>query len=483
MNEEFDDNLKNRISEVFEGYGDDSANEGWLLLRERYPERKRRGLVWLWWASAAAVLLVFLGLVLWMNKETSKVIIARKSTPVSIEKRGHEQTGGPQHPDTAKAQTPAYLADGKSRVSHAEQATSADKTSTAVLSERSAKSGDVNKNRLANISGSKPIAANRKHLIHTSRQKQNGSADKLIESIVQNQQTKAGNNETEIEIIPRKPVESPKFVTNISVISDVKNDTGTKSSVKPIVKPEKKYLFANQTTTPAEVKKQTADKRVKFGVYAATYFNYAKGSDNEFNIGAGLATEIRITGNLKLLTGIAISQNSLNYRSAIPVTANYYLATSISSNTNSIAYSPPVNGSVLTNTLRNYQASLVGLDIPLNLKYQLGKGDTYISAGVSSGTYINETYQYTYDVVNSSSANASLAPSAPQNSKTQNTFGSFDLARTLNFSFGTGVSLGKKNRLIVEPFLKYPLDGLGSQQLKFGAGGVNLKFNFLPAKK
>jgi hypothetical protein len=53
----------------------------------------------------------------------------------------------------------------------------------------------------------------------------------------------------------------------------------------------------------------------------------------------------------------------------------------------------------------------------------------------------------------------------------------------LNVSFGMGYPLGKSNRLIIEPFLKYPLDGLGAQQIRFGAGGLNLKINFKGTKK
>jgi hypothetical protein len=52
----------------------------------------------------------------------------------------------------------------------------------------------------------------------------------------------------------------------------------------------------------------------------------------------------------------------------------------------------------------------------------------------------------------------------------------------LNLSFGLTYPVGK-NHLVVEPFLKYPLQGLGEQQIRFGAGGLNLKFNLEPSKK
>jgi hypothetical protein len=116
----------------------------------------------------------------------------------------------------------------------------------------------------------------------------------------------------------------------------------------------------------------------------------------------------------------------------------------------------------------------------LNLKYVFNskKSDTYISAGLSSGTFINETYTYSYNYTAPFSASASKV----QDQSTRQSFNGFYFAKTLNFSFGTGLPLGR-NRLIVEPFIKYPLDGLGSQDIRFGAGGLNLKFNFNTQKK
>jgi hypothetical protein len=131
-------------------------------------------------------------------------------------------------------------------------------------------------------------------------------------------------------------------------------------------------------------------------------------------------------------------------------------------------------------SLKNYDANMVGLDIPLNLKYDFNpkKYDFYVLAGLSSGTFINETYTYQYNYP------ALFSPSLQQiqNQTSRNNFDSFYFAKTLNLAFGIGYPLGK-NHLILEPFLKYPLDGLGSQNIRFGAGGINLKFNFQQSKK
>ena len=55
--------------------------------------------------------------------------------------------------------------------------------------------------------------------------------------------------------------------------------------------------------------------------------------------------------------------------------------------------------------------------------------------------------------------------------------------KTFNLSFGFNTKIGKNQSIGIEPFIKYPLGGLGSENLKFGASGINIKMNFNTAKK
>src|SRR3569623_612658 len=65
MDERWDNDLGKHIKKVFDNYEDTAADEGWLLLREKYPEKaKRRIAGWIWLSSAAALLLIFLGIYL-----------------------------------------------------------------------------------------------------------------------------------------------------------------------------------------------------------------------------------------------------------------------------------------------------------------------------------------------------------------------------------------------------------------------------------
>jgi hypothetical protein len=57
-------------------------------------------------------------------------------------------------------------------------------------------------------------------------------------------------------------------------------------------------------------------------------------------------------------------------------------------------------------------------------------------------------------------------------------FQSFDLAGRLNLIVGMEQRLTPTLRLHVEPYLKIPLSGLASQNLKFTTSGINCKISF-----
>ncbi|MEO6522357.1 MAG: hypothetical protein ABIN91_11805 [Mucilaginibacter sp.] len=484
MNEEFDDRLKNRIADVFDNYEDESATEGWALLREKYPEKEKRRVLWLWWASAAALLLVVLsvGIALFNRARVNDIVRARHPVSQPV-KSITTDTNAPKQ-TTCKDN---LVADNTSKTNNQVKPSKDDNHAKApkTIDPAIIANQHTHLKRIDTISN-KYIAkaAINKHVTKIK------GAD--ITAHQNDSDPVNGKSVQTITVVPNKEQAKQTGPKGIDSAVLANNTTNTKTTqpefVKPPVQDIKKPIFA--LLKPNDTKPyKPVDKKVKFGIYAATYFNYAKGSDNQFNVGAGFASEIKLVGNLKLLTGAVIGQNSLKYTSEVPQKATSYLAASIvnsSSSANSYAATAP-SGTIVSSTntssdpiLRNYQASLIGLDIPINLKYQLSKSDTYIAAGFSSGTYIVETYQFAYNYPASTGLSAN---NTERNTQTRTFLNTFDFARTLNFAFGMGYPIGKTNRLIIEPFVKYPLNGLGSQDLKFGAGGINLKFNFTPAKK
>lgn len=216
-------------------------------------------------------------------------------------------------------------------------------------------------------------------------------------------------------------------------------------------------------TENQEKKKVKTPKNIVIGVYAGSFVSYADGSEGNVNLGAGLSSDFRLNRRLKLSTGISLSKNRLSYNENSP--SNDY---------GSFQVSQGIAAGTFT-AINDYQAELLNLDIPINLKYSLspGKNSAYVQAGLSSGTYITERY-----AINSSSFNSMIGTSSnPDKQVINKSLEHFDLLRTLNFSFGFNTRIGKNQSLGIEPFVKYPLGNLGSENLRFGSTGINVKLN------
>lgn len=125
-------------------------------------------------------------------------------------------------------------------------------------------------------------------------------------------------------------------------------------------------------------------------------------------------------------------------------------------------------------------AKLVGLDIPLNLKYAitLGKINSFISSGLSSYSVINEKYVNEFLIINYSITGASTSNITNVSNNPVGTFSYFTFARTLDVSFGILYPISKKSNISIQPFMKYPLSGLSYQDLKIGSSGISFKMNF-----
>ena len=508
MDDQFDNELKKHIRKVFENFEDPSADEGWLQLRKKFPEEeaKRRAFAWMWWA-AAAVLFLFLGIGIWMysKNDQSKNFVAKNQKHAPSEnlaagkKRDTNTKTTSAHTDNPAKTNPGSIAATQPNTPKAPAATNRNTpggVNPLISSDRSGKNSYIAKTpggakHAVNNSAAPQLAATpdiNSPAAATAMPKPNAaisnSAGQQLAAIPQT------NNSTPATTIPKgNPAVGNSPARQLAATGATNNLTHGTDTIKP--KQQAKSIndmFADNQSV--KTKKMDANsEKVRFGVYAATYFNYAKGSSNNANLGAGVTAEIKIAKNLKLVTGVTVAQNSLNFNTAVPVSTQSSFAapsTSNSFSTYSLSGSPKANvlyspaNVASTPSLKNYDANMVGLDIPLNLKYDFNpkKYDVYVLAGLSSGTFINETYTYQYNYP------ALFSPSLQQiqNQTSRNNFGSFYFAKTLNLAFGVGYPLGK-NHLILEPFLKYPLDGLGSQNIRFGAGGINLKFNFQQAKK
>lgn len=502
MDDQLDNELKKRITEVFENYEDTSADDGWLKLREKFPEeKKRRVAAWYWAGMAAALLLLFLGILWFTTSETNNQLQLGNKKPALK----HQAEPATQIATNAgKANT-----DSLHNASITRQAAAMNDTEQAAAQKTSKPATQITANDKQEAIAATP---QQNTTVRKNSRLENGqtgrSAPVKTETIAATQSTSKGAKQSGLQIsAPAKAaiiagvqpqnnasapaglqnpvkgqVDSAVRVQSQAVVAnqpgiDMRSEAKNKAQVSKTI--DEMFEQDKRATNRKEKKTSKEDKIINLGVYAATYFNYAKGSSNQFNLGAGITSDVKLTRNLKLSTGVSVGQNSLTYAGQPPQQSNLSY-NSIAAATTSNFSPAKMLYTASAPTFKDYSANLVGLDIPLNLKFVFDpqKSGTYILAGVSSGTFINETYTYSYSTPSLYSANVSQV----QNQSTKDSFNGFYFAKTLNLAFGTGYTIGR-SQLMVEPFIKYPLDGLGSQQLKFGAGGVNLKFNFQVKKK
>jgi len=501
MDDQLDNDLKNRIREVFDNYEDTTADEGWLLLREKFPEEeKKRPMVWLWWASTAAGLLLFLAIGVWMLNNKQKA----NSTNTAVIKPVKQNT---RHQQAVQIDSVSRIAanTGSGNSNSADTTISAQNNiaqnqnnprKKPTINNPAVNAAAVGQNNVAVFTPSTKIPVNAP-AVKQPQVNPNNRTNSTVNQLAA-QQPAAGNKQPVIVATPGTKADSIKtVVTNAGkqqyaanpVVAPATKTTTTNvtpnaANQQPTqAKPSSAnamatMLAADNLQTPKAKDKAADDKKVKFGIYAATFFNYAKGSANQVNAGAGFTSDIRLSKNLKLSTGVALAQNTLKYNSSVPPNPSAANAVTFAAAAQDNKLVPASSFPVF----KNYNASLVGLDVPINLKYEFNpeKTDAYFSAGLSSGTFINEAYTTSYGIPH----NSLLGGATQQTSEETNrqSFNGFYFARTLNLSVGVGTALGK-NRLIIEPFLKYPLQGMGAQQIKFGAGGLNLKFNFAGGKR
>jgi len=455
MEDQLDEELRNRIKKVFDEYEDPSGEEGWLQLRKKYPAKDSRRILPLVWWSAAALLLLALGFGIWKyagNSEVQNTFVVNKVTPAHPEKlvavqpapRKVAQTSPSGIKNTAKLVTaqkaPAQLAAARSQllpviplpqvtVNPANRTDTSSKSSNPLIATVNPKTAD------------KQVMAN---------QPTNKKADSDRNVV---------NQPSQNQIAVSQPKTQPVQTGNGTATTQPKNPASMFANNKPV-------------TT-----KRDDGPRVRLGVYAASFVNYAKGSINQTNAGAGFSAEIRIAKNLKVVTGLTLAKNSLSYNGGVPTGAaqsNLFApAAGIGSANPSFLSAASFSSSAAVTVasvpaFQNYGVSMFNIDIPVNLKY-----DFNLVAGLSSGTFANETYTYYYNYP----ALPSPSLQAQHSLSSQRSFDNFYVGKMLNLAFGYGYPIGR-NHLILEPFLKYPLGGVGAQNIRLGTGGINLKLNF-----
>lgn len=466
MDDQLDKELSKRIQKVFDNYDDTSADEGWLKLREKFPEeRKRPSPIWLWPAAALLLLFLGVGLVKIFDEQKQQNYVAN-SKPVKQNLFGPRaqkdsnvaQSISPSPVKTQEQNQTENIISGIDRRKKIIADSNILVKNQTILSARKTNITDVQNN----IGQPVIVAAqiNKAGVQGNGNHPSNSNAQSKVPI------TQSSTLLAHADTGTKKSISTKASQQAASIAKTDQRAAGNVPATKPVEQVKKssgidEMFAADQEKTPEQLTPKT-DRRVKFGIYAATYVSYARNGTNQVNAGGGFTATIPLNKNFRLVTGASINQNSFSYNNQTLFAA-----------APAAVYTAVANNRFTNITSTNYSnsASLLGIDVPLDLEYQFNthKYPVYIMGGVSSGTFINESYGYVY-------SNGSTEPT-----NSYKGLNDFYFARTLNFGFGVGYPVGK-SQIIIEPFVKYPLTGMGAQQLRFGASGINLKFNF-PAKK
>lgn len=251
------------------------------------------------------------------------------------------------------------------------------------------------------------------------------------------------------------------------------NAPETKEQVLPLV-PIEPY----QEIILPENNKQK--QKVKFGVELASFTNYASEElVPEMNFGAGLTATIPIKSRFSFSPGLIFTSYNMQVEN-----------TSQLSEKNTTTFTSGINSveSLIENDpdIKPTGVELTGLDIPLNFQYcfiRKPKSNYFVELGFSSLLYFSEKYDYAVTEITGTNPDGTATYGQTYTGETETpAFETFDFASLLNFSMGWDYRLRRGFGLTLNPYIKYPVSTMTSGDIKFGSGGLKLKFMIIPKK-
>lgn len=278
-----------------------------------------------------------------------------------------------------------------------------------------------------------------------------------------------------------------KHTVTDSLIENDKKESEVKEEIKILVnEPDKSALdkTAQNTTGPERAVKEEPgspqpyspslsaifeearpkEKKVAFGLNVAPGVNTAS-DGSSFNISGGVNMDISIAKNLEISTGV-----QLEYRDMVSESRSYDGMTA----------------------MQHTSYSMTNLDIPINItwKFKNNRNESfYISGGVSSMAYLGENYSTTTfrqelqssfiaGTIGEENKVYKLVEVRTTSTDRSEPFSSFDMVGRLNLMIGYSRVISPKLNLHVEPYLKIPVSGMGSRDMRFTTSGITCKISF-----
>ena len=188
---------------------------------------------------------------------------------------------------------------------------------------------------------------------------------------------------------------------------------------------------------------------------------------NSFFISLSAGPDISATigdhpGKTKLLTGGGIGYS---FKDRLTIRSGFYTGRKIYTSSPG-SYHPPDNFWYYYPNLEKVDADCKVYEIPLSLSYHFGhskKQNWFVSTGISSYLMKKETYNYFYKYTTGGPTIQRKWTIRDQNKH---------YFSVLTLSGGYQKQIGKSFSMLVEPYFKIPLGGVGFGKVKLNSGGV-----------
>jgi len=212
----------------------------------------------------------------------------------------------------------------------------------------------------------------------------------------------------------------------------------------------------------------THGNKWEVGVVVAPSF----GNTKKLNMGYGVSMGYAVSEKISLGSGISYNE--------LTASRNVIDGTQASPGGSSIAAD--------AKNLESVEARVIGIDIPLELKYHFSKS-LYANVGISAFAVLNQKQNNNYiqekliersdspvdgfNDYNSFVVKQKTTEEAPKSEVSQDKYLGF-----YNFSFGYKQKISKTNSVSIEPFMKIPMKEVSKENLRLVGTGVRLKFDF-----
>lgn len=235
------------------------------------------------------------------------------------------------------------------------------------------------------------------------------------------------------------------------------------SIAKRLVGEEKVNMDSSSDPTIVVERFNKKSKALEFHISSGSSY-YRPTNSSAWSYSGGVTSELMLTEKISISGGIALAKQGFEI-------ANNGVDITQESEIDEIG-------------IKKY-ADLITLDIPINTRYYFknsNAGESYISFGISSFIYLQESVttstRQVIEVISQENG-IPVVTREVEESETKNTqkaFTNLDIARAVNISIGIERSVNNSLSFIVEPFMQIPIGTLTSEKIRFGTGGMNVRF-------